>query len=264
MNLPGLAQRDETAPQPGGEARLQTPAHLQAHASAHQAEVAAAVDALRARGLATLDPAGFHHLQTLARRAAGLQGPARRFLDARLAGVLLQARARLAAEAAAAAAGTDALPAHADTARPRALLSPLAALVRELQALHAAPGSAAQGAVQPPRGDQSAWTAPAAELRALRAFKSTWVRLRDDQRLAQALACVPPNAGPLNSQLLVLRSLQRMRELSPGYFHRFVSHLETLQWLEQGSLLTDGGQRLEVGIAQRQGGRAAKLRPLRK
>ena len=65
----------------------------------------------------------------------------------------------------------------------------------------------------------------------------------------------------------MLRSLQRMRELSPGYFHRFVSHLETLQWLEQDSLLADladGRQRPEAGIAQRQAGRAVKLRPPRK
>lgn len=224
-------------------------------------DVEAAVEALRAQGLPALDPVGFHHLQTMARRAAGLQGPARRYLDGRLAQALLNARARLAAASAATAAQrtADTVPAHATFAEVVAPLSPLALLMRELHALHATLGEGAAdvtlhaGVVRPAR------RAPAGELRALRAFKSTWSHLRDEQRLAQALAAVPPNAGPLNTQRLVLRSLQRMRELSPGYFHRFVSHLETLQWLEQDSLLADvarGRQRSEAGISQRQGGRA--------
>jgi len=43
----------------------------------------------------------------------------------------------------------------------------------------------------------------------------------------------PENAGPLNSHMLVLRTLGLMRELSPHYLRRFLSHTETLLWLEQ-------------------------------
>ena len=242
------------------------------------ADVEAHIDALRVQGLPALDPAGFHHLQTLARRAAGLQGPARCFLDGRLRQALRDARGRLAAATALAAAqkGVEPVPvtvpapatAHVHARTPAALviapLSPLARLTRELQALHEGMGTTGLAAAPQAGDDRSAGRAPAGELRALRAFKSTWSHLRDEQRLAEALASVPPNAGPLNTQRLVLRSLQRMRELSPGYFHRFVSHLEALQWLEQDSLLADDPQRPEVGIPQRQGGRGAKLRPLRK
>jgi len=39
----------------------------------------------------------------------------------------------------------------------------------------------------------------------------------------------------------VLRALQRMRELSPGYFHRFLAHLETLQGLEQAGAAPAAG-----------------------
>ena len=263
-----LAQRDLAGGSPVHTALA--PAALPTAApTALPADVEAAIEALRAQGLPALDPAGFHHLQTLARRASGLKGPVRRYLEGRLAQALLNANGRLAAASAATAAQrtADTVPAHATTAEVIAPLSPLALLTRELHALHETPGERAAAAALHTGHERSARRAPAGELRALRAFKSTWANLRDEQRLAQALAAVPPNAGPLNTQRLVLRSLQRMRELSPGYFHRFVSHLETLQWLEQDSLLADladGRQRQEVGIAQRQGGRSAKLRPLRK
>ena len=45
----------------------------------------------------------------------------------------------------------------------------------------------------------------------------------------------PESAGPLNSHGLILRSLVLMRSLSPDYTRRFLSHAETLLWLEQAS-----------------------------
>ena len=47
-----------------------------------------------------------------------------------------------------------------------------------------------------------------------------------------AVARGPAQAGPLNSHALVLRSLERLRELSPAYLRRFLGHVQTLQWLE--------------------------------
>ena len=66
-------------------------------------------------------------------------------------------------------------------------------------------------------------------------FKRTWSRLSADQRLAQARATLPDNAGPLNSHHLVHRSLTLMRELSPEYLERFVGYIDALQWLEQAN-----------------------------
>lgn len=64
-------------------------------------------------------------------------------------------------------------------------------------------------------------------------LRTTWSRLSADRRLTQSLAKVPENAGPLNSQHLVHRSLTLMRELSPEYLHHFMAHVDALLWLEQ-------------------------------
>jgi len=66
-------------------------------------------------------------------------------------------------------------------------------------------------------------------------FRSTWTRLSADQRLTQALAKVPDNAGPLNSQRLLHRSLALMRDLSPDYLERFVSYVDALLWLDEAA-----------------------------
>jgi hypothetical protein len=76
-------------------------------------------------------------------------------------------------------------------------------------------------------------TAPLPPLKAVSAFQGTWSRLRAEQRLRQVLAHVPASAGPLNSSHLVNRALQAIRDLSPEYLDAFMSHIDTLQWLEQ-------------------------------
>jgi hypothetical protein len=81
----------------------------------------------------------------------------------------------------------------------------------------------------PPAGGPR--TAP--ELKALHAFRRSLTRRNSEQQLAQSQAVLPENAGPLHSQALVLRALQLMRSLSPEYLARFMSHAETLLWLEQ-------------------------------
>ena len=87
------------------------------------------------------------------------------------------------------------------------------------------------GVTVPPRADPA--DKPASEARTLQFFKRTWSRLSADQRLAQSRACLPDNAGPLNSQHLVHRSLTLMRELSPEYLQHFVGYIDALQWVEQ-------------------------------
>lgn len=97
------------------------------------------------------------------------------------------------------------------------------------------------GAVAPPTlpasADKPAADEPAAgsspEARTLQFFKRTWSRLSADQRLAQSRASLPDNAGPLNSQHLVHRSLVLMRDLSPAYLDHFVAYIDALQWVEQ-------------------------------
>lgn len=74
------------------------------------------------------------------------------------------------------------------------------------------------------------------ELRSAQAFRETWSRLSAEDEVVQAVQRGPENAGPLNSHMLVLRTLGLMRELSPDYLRRFMAHADTLLWLDQASV----------------------------
>jgi hypothetical protein len=222
-------------------------------------------EALRARGAHRFDPVRFCFIEALAKRSTAHQGEARRLLDGRLATALAayaQRHARAVAEAGRCLdqlgplgvrfpeAGDELKRLQADgdvrglrqlAARLEARLeaqrqpTPLAGLVAHLsqQSSLALSGPAADAAT-PPR-DAAAPTGPPTELKALRYFRSTWSRLSVDQQLARSMARQPANAGPLNSHLLVLRSLKLMREVSPDYLRRFVSYVDTLFWLDQAT-----------------------------
>ena len=69
-------------------------------------------------------------------------------------------------------------------------------------------------------------------LRSLPAFRQTWTRLSADERARRATAQGPDKPGPLNSHMLVLRSLELMRRLSPDYLRSFLDQLDTLLWIE--------------------------------
>jgi hypothetical protein len=71
------------------------------------------------------------------------------------------------------------------------------------------------------------------ELKAIRNFRNIWSKLRVDKQVAQALEQAPKNAGPINSHMLVLRSLALMRDVSPDYLNRFMSYADTLLCLDQ-------------------------------
>jgi hypothetical protein len=94
-----------------------------------------------------------------------------------------------------------------------------------------------KAAIQPWPGDgagaSEASQRPFGELKAMRRFKDSWAKFSTDKRITQAIESAPENAGPLNSHMLVIRSLKKMRDISPEYLNRFSSYLETLMWLEQ-------------------------------
>ena len=79
---------------------------------------------------------------------------------------------------------------------------------------------------------------PGRELRSAQAFRDTWSRICAEDEVTQAVAQGPENAGPLNSHMLVLRTLGLMRDLSPDYLRRFLWHADTLLWLEQAQKQT--------------------------
>lgn len=157
-------------------------------------------------------------IESLARRAAGHQGAARRVLDERLAQL---------SQAATEVHETHEV-ADAPTSGPSAP-GALAELVEHL-ARHklVAPSHLPRQADSP---------APPT----LQFFRRTWSRLSAEQRLAQSRAALPENAGPLNSQHLVHRALTQMQALSPAYLEHFVAHVEALLWLERSK--GGGGRR---------------------
>ncbi|WP_070400943.1 DUF2894 domain-containing protein [Hydrogenophaga sp. PML113] len=73
------------------------------------------------------------------------------------------------------------------------------------------------------------------ELRSAQAFHDSWARLCAEDEVAQAVQRGPEAAGPLNSHMLVLRTLSLLSELSPDYLHRFMVHTDTLLWLDEAS-----------------------------
>lgn len=173
--------------------------------------------AWRAAGLAAHQPVRFRLLEAMCGRLPGRPPAARALLQARLRQAM--AAYLLAATAQAADAGREPLaPGLPSGQKAGPSTGPLTALLAHAARQSAADGPAAEA---PP------------ELKALRWFRGTWSRLSADQRLNQSLAQVPDNAGPLNSQQLVHRSLALMRTLSPDYLQHFVAQVDTLMWLDQ-------------------------------
>jgi hypothetical protein len=189
----------------------------------------AGIDTLRAQGDVRVDPVGLAVIDALARRAAAQDGEARRLMNLRVEELLL---ARHAAETHH-AGQADTLPDELGTRR--VVLARLSELVDRLGRL---PTSSVQSS-PPHRGAASRNNPPPAPRNAVTAFKSTWSRLRAEQRLSQALAQVPAMAGPLNSSHVMNRTLQAMRDLSPEYLDAFMLHIDTLLWLEQASGVGD-------------------------
>lgn len=185
---------------------------------------------LQAAGADRVDPVRWAYLQALARRLATRSGRARQLLEQRLQ------------------QGVQAL--QATTVAPAPPVAPPEA-TRPLQALLArlADSAGAPSVAATPRADAGATAArppdaagtvpPPGELKSVRHFRHAWKRLNAEQRLAQSRAALPQNAGPLNSQHLVHKALQQMRQLSPAYFERFVAQVDGLLWLER--MLGEGG-----------------------
>ncbi len=185
---------------------------------------AARLQALR-NALPQPDPLQLHALESLARRLPGVAEPVRRVLESRLDAALT------ALESHGHATPPPQAPAQ-DAPRSQAP-SPLAALAQHLrQARQQAQAGQPDHALAPGPADDPA---SAGELASVRRFRQTWQRIAAEDRVSQAVGRAPANAGPLNSHRLVLHSLELLRSLSPHYLNRFVSQVETLQWLEQTS-----------------------------
>lgn len=71
------------------------------------------------------------------------------------------------------------------------------------------------------------------ELDMLDGFRDIWSRVDMGRQLRQSQEQVPDSAGPLNSSHLVHHALALMQSASPEYLQHFLSHMESLSWLER-------------------------------
>lgn len=238
-------------------------------AAASDGEVSIA--ALRACGAHRHDPVRFHYLEALARRSATHAGDLRCRLDQRLVEALALYRAQYETARSEAGARLAATAAKFPDDRPelerlfaagdftglgrllaaiehRGRRDPLAELVRQLD--RAASGHEAAAAP-----DKVARVAAApVELKALRDARHTWAKLSTDRQMSQSQAKAPENPGPINSHLLVLRSLKLMQDIAPDYLQRCVSYVDTLLWLDGAS----GASALPTPGASREGDKKRK------
>jgi hypothetical protein len=193
-------------------------------------DATAALDALRERGAHRIDPIRFRLTESLVQRAAAHGGPARKLLDGRVT-ALLEAM-----DEAVTLATSRPVDAAIRVDPGQSQPSEMARLVAHI-AQHKPGGTQAIApqTLAMPAASMKAEHGSPVDPKTLQFFRRTWSRLSADQRLAQSRSSLPENAGPLNSQHLVHRSLKVMRELSPEYFDLFIAHVDTLLWLERAN-----------------------------
>ena len=172
-------------------------------------DVLTTLDALRAAGAPRFDAVGWHYIETLAERTQAQSGAAHALLANKLQQSLdsLHARMKAAAQA-------------TSTAKAPSASSPLAALLQELKAQDQSNALPAAGA----------WRA---EHPRIQQFRKQLSQISVQKQVTQAIAQAPQNAGPINSHMLVLRSLGLMRSISPDYLNRFMVHVDTLLCLDE-------------------------------
>ena len=204
------------------------------------------IASLRTNAAHQFDPVRFHYLETLAGRALQQQGAVRLVLDGKLGEALAVYRARFeqaqneARDMIAHIAAKN--PAAADDLQQLFVAGDFAALRRRVASLekNAPPASLAdltrhlaQHSQESSDGSLASDSGALYELKTIRHSRNAWSKLSADRQLSQAIEQAPANAGPLNSHMLVLRSLALMREISPDYLKRYMSYVDTLLWLDQ-------------------------------
>lgn len=206
----------------------------------------ALLEALREGGVAARDPVQAARLEALARRAASQPESVRRWLESRLRPV--DAMRPVSAES------------HAEDL-PSAANPPAASPLGDLLAYISEHAHAPLAVSRPPQQAASleqplpavarppslARERKAPELKSVAWFQETWSKLSAEQQLTQTLAQAPENAGPMNSQHLVLRSLQRLREIAPEYLQGFMSYVDSLVWLDHAAPAKPAPGRVAAG-----------------
>ena len=183
------------------------------------------IASLRESGAHLLDPLRFHYIEVLSARALAQRGRVKNILENKL--TLLLADFRLGMARVQAQAQQQSQSTAEDLSAPLGITvlqgDSLAELVRSMAQVDSKKESLGLNEA----------VAKRPELKSVRLFRSTWSKLSADKQLNAALDKAPRNAGPINSHMLVLRSLALMRDISPDYLNRFISYADTLVHLEQ-------------------------------
>lgn len=164
------------------------------------------LDALRASGAARVDAVSWHYIEALNQRMQALSGPAQLLLLAKLQEAVQRLEARM----------STACEPHA---APAAMPSPLATLLQDMRSKNAPQAG----------GKTPGWPS---ENPRIQQFRKQLSKISVQKQVSQAIAQAPQNAGPINSHMLVLRSLGLMRDLSPDYLNRFMAYVDTLLILD--------------------------------
>lgn len=167
----------------------------------------AALATLRARGAARFDPVRFRFVEALAQRMAGQPDATANAIESRLARALADFNERL---------DRSEQEGVAPQLQAQPLSSPLAELLAHIG-----------------RHSPASSVAPQGESKAMAYFRNTWSALSVDRQLSRSIAQAPENAGPLNSEFLLLQALKAMRAISPEYLRQFMTYADTLLWLDQ-------------------------------
>lgn len=172
---------------------------------------------LRAANAPGFDALGWHYIEVLSQRAQAHTGAAQALLHDKLYKALQDFQVRL---------ETRPKPPHHPQPPAAAAPSPLADLLRDM---------AKQTPVEPaaPTGKPPGWRA---ESPGVQQFRKQLGKISVQKQVTQAIAQAPQNAGPINSHMLVLRSLGLMRQASPDYLNRFMVYLDTLLNLEEAGM----------------------------
>jgi hypothetical protein len=207
----------------------------------------AMIASLREAGAGRFDPVRLRYIEALARRAITHRGNVKRSLDTKLAHALAAFKERFDLARSdvqeTVVQSVRQFPHAAGDLQQRFDAGDFRQLRQSIATLEAGEECTSLGALVRQLEQYSQDNADARpvgnagsrpELKAIRNFRSTWSKLSVDKQVAQALEQAPKNAGPINSHMLVLRSLALMRDISPDYLNRFMSYADTLLSLDQG------------------------------
>lgn len=237
------------------------------------------MDTLLMLGANRFDPVAYHLVESLYRKAQHSAAAVQRYLHSRIDGVLTQLEQRFDAARQDATTLVRAIenqfPSAAEQAQQQFVACdfkalkqlharllrnekdhPLAALTQAMQAqtlgdqealLETGDGDSLDALLKKQEKellqalgqDTTANESSRPELKSMQLFRDTWAKVSTERRVTKVVEHAPRDAGPLNSQTLVVRSLSAMREISPEYANRFVSYVDTLLWLEKSGTRND-------------------------